>query len=233
MRTFPAQIAYLAHCYRKRLLTRLVSSGLVLFAIYSRLDLLGDSTVPPVWNNSPTRSAVLQIEQPRTEGLVASDLGSIQQNETPAGPALRIVQYEALIWVARPPKKIVRKSKAVKLDPNAYGPADFTSSIKWADFLSQLAGIVDSLQHLLTLSTLEWRWQKPANSIWVPLRDENGYASLLRKLREVKASRYLIFRMDAPAIPIPAAQSIPAQVSPIFYDVLIFYIGFCCYSHGP
>ena len=34
MRTFLAQIAYLAHCYWKQLLTCLVSSGLVLFAIY-------------------------------------------------------------------------------------------------------------------------------------------------------------------------------------------------------
>ena len=160
---------------------------------------------------------MLQIEQPRTEAPVTSNLGSIQQNEVPTGPALWIIQYEALIWVAHQPKKTGQKSKAVKLDPITYGPVDFTSSIKWADFLSQLAGIVDLSPHLLTLSTLEWQWQKHANSIWVPLRDENGYASLLQKLHEVKASHYLIFRMDAPAIPIPAAQSILAQVSPIFY----------------
>jgi hypothetical protein len=110
-----------------------------------------------------------QIEHPRTKAPVTSDLGSIQQNEVPTGPALCIIQYEALIWVACPPKKTGQMLKAVKLDPITYGPADFTSSIKWAVFLFQLAGIVDSSQHLLTLSILEWQWQKPANSIWVPL----------------------------------------------------------------
>jgi hypothetical protein len=90
---------------------------------------------------------MLQIEQPRTKALIMSDLGSIQQNEVPTGLALWIIQYEALIWVARLSKKTGQKSKAVKLDPITYGPADFTLSIKWADFLSQLAGIVDLSQH--------------------------------------------------------------------------------------
>jgi hypothetical protein len=72
---------------------------------------------------------------------------------------LYIVQYEALIWVVPSQKKTSgwKSWKAAKLDLIVYGPADFTSSSLWAEFLTQIAGIVDFLQHLLTISSFEWR----------------------------------------------------------------------------
>jgi hypothetical protein len=152
--------------------------------------------------------------------LVTSNSGSVNRVDAPI-PALRVVQYEALIWVTPPPKKTSSRKKMVaKLDPITYGPADFTSECVWPEFLTQMAHIVDSSSHLLTVSSFEWRWQKPANSLWVPLRDESGYTSFLRKLHAVKSSPYIIFRMDAPAVPVPLPllpPNVPAQV-----DILAF-----------
>ncbi|KIM82489.1 hypothetical protein PILCRDRAFT_88552 [Piloderma croceum F 1598] len=122
------------------------------------------------------QGATEPIQQRGPEAFAASNSGSVPCNEA-HNSALRIVQYEALIWVVPSPKKTSgwKNQKAAKLDPIAYGPAEF---------LTQIAGIVDSSQHLLTVSCFKWRWQKPANSIWVLLRDENGYLSFLRKIRE-------------------------------------------------
>ncbi|KIM70984.1 hypothetical protein PILCRDRAFT_94066, partial [Piloderma croceum F 1598] len=163
---------------------------------------------PSTQNDTRAQDTTEPIQQRGPEALAASNSGSVPCDEA-RNSALRIVQYEALIWVVPSPKKTLgrKNRKAAKLDPIVYGPADFTSSSLWAKFLTQIAGIVDSSQHLLTVSSFEWRWQKPANSIWVPLRDENGYLSFLRKICEVKTSPYVIFRMNAPAIPLPLPSS--------------------------
>ena len=75
----------------------------------------------------------------------------------------------------------------------------------WTQFLAQLAGIVDSLPTLLALPSLEWRWQKPANSLWVPLWDESGYSSFIWKLPDARGTPSAIFQMDAPVTPLPTA----------------------------
>ena len=102
-------------------------------------------------------------------------------------------------------KSSTRKKKVLKTDPITYGPADFVSDWTWTQFLAQLAGIVDSLPTLLALPSLEWRWQKPANSLWVPLQDESGYSSFIRKLRDARGTPSAIFQMDAPVAPPPTA----------------------------
>jgi hypothetical protein len=157
------------------------------------------------------------IEQPGTDASVASNSASVPRNEVPSVPALRVVSYEALIWVMPPPKKSsTRRKKVMKTDPVTYGPADFASDSIWDQFLTQLASTVDSLASLLALPSLEWRWQKPANSLWVPLRGESGYASFLRKLRDARGSPCVIFRMDAPSTPLPTLPATTAQTVSYF-----------------
>jgi hypothetical protein len=132
------------------------------------------------------------------------------------------VSYKVLIWVVLPPKKSSsHRKKLTKTDPLTYGPADFVSDCVWVEFLTQLAGAVDSLPSLLALPSLEWRWQKPANSLWVPLRDESGYASFLRKLRDARGSPCVIFCMDAPSTPPPTLPATTAQT--VSYFVILSF----------
>jgi hypothetical protein len=114
-----------------------------------------------------------------------------------------------------PPKKLTSRGKpgkkVAKVEPIVYGPADFHSGQSWVAVQTQLAELVDSSAVLLAAQTMEWRWQKLANSVWAPLRNASGYASLLKKLQEAKGARYIIIKMDAPRIPLPTA-SAPAPV---------------------
>jgi hypothetical protein len=139
-------------------------------------------------------------------------------NEAPSAPVLHVVAYEALIWVIPLSKKLSahKQKKVAKIEPVKYGPADFVSDRTWAQFQTLLAGLVDTLPTSLTLPSLEWRWQKLANSLWVPLRDEGGYLSLLQKLHEMKGSPYVIFQMDAPVAPVPTTPAAPPQVASVF-----------------
>jgi hypothetical protein len=176
--------------------------------------------VPLLQNDArivPISNVTELIGQPGTEVLAVSNPVPAVRDEAHNAPAPRVVTCESLIWVIPPPKKSSsRKKKVTKTDPVTYGPADFVSDSTWAQFLAQLAGIVDSLPSLLALPSLEWRWQKPANSLWVPLQDENRYSSFIRKLHDARCAPSVIFRMDAPAAPQPTA---PTPATPVVSEI--------------
>lgn len=64
-----------------------------------------------------------------------------------------------------------------------------------------MADILGTLPLLLALDSIEWRWLKPANSPWLPLRSASGYSSLIKQLAlsTGKApNAYIIVQMDEP-----------------------------------
>ncbi|KAK7041330.1 hypothetical protein R3P38DRAFT_3453747 [Favolaschia claudopus] len=50
------------------------------------------------------------------------------------------------------------------------------------DFLDAVAERLSTTAVYLVLSSMEWRYLKPANSSWLPLRDVPGYKSLINKI---------------------------------------------------
>ncbi len=52
----------------------------------------------------------------------------------------------------------------------------------------------------LLVATFEWHWLRLASSPWLPVRDKNGFASMVKKVKvkcEAKAETYVMFHMDA------------------------------------
>ena len=49
----------------------------------------------------------------------------------------------------------------------------------------------------LVVSSLEWHWVKPSSGPWIPVQDELGYASMVKKLK-VKSKPYIMIRMWLP-----------------------------------
>ena len=162
----------------------------------------------------PTSRISELIDQSRTEVPATPNSASVVCDQACNILVLRVITYETLISVVLPSKKSsTHKKKVLKTDPITYGPADFMSDRIWTQFLVQLASIVDSLPTLLTLLSLEWRWQKPANSLWVPLQDESGYSSFIWKLRDARGTPSAIFQMDAPVTPPPTVHVISGILS--------------------
>ena len=94
---------------------------------------------------------------------------SVPCGDTSNIPAPYHIEYKVLIWVMPLLRKLTIHGKPVKVELIVYGPAGFHSGQSWVAIQTQLAELVDSSAILLVVKTIEWQWQKPANSLWAPL----------------------------------------------------------------
>lgn len=141
------------------------------------------------------------IEATRGANVVLDTPGPVLPAVTvDAPPATPIKAFDVLVWVSRPPKKVSgagRKAKQQKQDPLAFGPMTLDTLLSWADFLPCLAAEVQTAADTLMLSSLEWRYQKPANSLWIPLRAEASYVAMVKQMATARSPN-IIIRMDPP-----------------------------------
>src|SRR5260370_7366620 len=94
-----------------------------------------------------------------------------------------------------------RKTKTKKTEPEKRGPFNIPLNIKWNTFLRMMAEEIGVECSDLPVATFEWHWLRPASSPWLPVRDENGFTSMVKKVNakfEVKPEPYLIFHMNTP-----------------------------------
>ena len=140
----------------------------------------------------------------------ACDLPPAHQNNSNgssgAVPALRSQDlestFELLLTLVYPLKtrshSHLKKTKNMKPESDNKGPYDVPINIEWDAFLGVVARKSSwSYPSTLVVTSFEWHWLKPASSPWLPIQDENGFASMLKKVK-TKSDPYIIVRMQAP-----------------------------------
>jgi hypothetical protein len=108
--------------------------------------------------------------------------------------------FELLLTLVHPSKRVRtsnRKTKNTKPESENKGPYDIPVQTEWDDFLEIIAEKLAIRRSNLVVSSLEWHWLKPASSPWLPIQDEAGFTSMLKKVRS-KSNPYIIVRMQAP-----------------------------------
>jgi hypothetical protein len=87
-----------------------------------------------------------------------------------------------------------RKQKLVKQPSLRFGPFEFREDMAWETFLDHIAEACEATRDGLVISSLCWRWMKPANSSPVPLCNNAGFASLKKKLTGTQPMIILIMK---------------------------------------
>ncbi|KAJ6523460.1 hypothetical protein DFH09DRAFT_1420868 [Mycena vulgaris] len=131
----------------------------------------------------------------------------------------RPIPFEILIHTYPLPKKPSARSnrkKAPKAEPTAIGPVDGHVDMNYTQLLEALADAMETEPVFLPSASMEWRWLKPANSAFLPLRSQAGLTSLLKQIctppsRNV-SSKYIIIKMNEP-VKRPATQHMPWSAS--------------------
>ena len=138
----------------------------------------------------------------------ACDLPPAHQNNSNgssgAVPALRSQDlestFELLLTLVYPSKRVCtssKKTKNTKPESDNKGPYDVPINIEWDAFLGVVAEKLMVVPSTLVVTSFEWHWLKPASSPWLPIQDENGFASMLKKVK-TKSDPYIIVCMQAP-----------------------------------
>ncbi|KAJ7643388.1 hypothetical protein DFH06DRAFT_1426368 [Mycena polygramma] len=116
------------------------------------------------------------------------------------------VEFEIVIWTYPAAKKSVSVSrkppkKVAKPEPTTHGPISANTDMTWGDLVDTFGELLETSGEFLVISSVQWRWLKPANSSWLPLRDARGHASLIKQVLsppKAVSSTYIIVRMDEP-----------------------------------
>lgn len=130
--------------------------------------------------------------------------------------AKKAVTYDALIWVTPPPaassKRARKKIGTKKSSENhsTYGPATLSTTLSYKTFLSTLATRVQTDPDRMALDSIMYRFEVPANSPWKPVRDDEGYDSLINQVRIKSKNFNIIVRMDSPAT-LARASTVPVD----------------------
>ena len=142
------------------------------------------------------------VDAPPAYQAAVANLPTIQ-NAVPAHPGAADTPeavFELLITVTLPPKRVRvnnKKTKTAKPEVINIGPINVNETIEWDPFLEVIANHLKTKPENLRVSTFEWKWLKPASSPWLPLQNNGGLASLLKKVK-TKADAYIILRTHAP-----------------------------------
>jgi hypothetical protein len=63
------------------------------------------------------------------------------------------------------------------------GPFLIFVNVGWMELLGIIADGLAIQRADLVVTSFEWHWVKPASSPWLPVQDENGFMSMLKKIR--------------------------------------------------
>jgi hypothetical protein len=108
--------------------------------------------------------------------------------------------FELILTVTIPPKRVRtpnRKTKTSKATSESKGPFDVPVTLGWTGFLGTVAEKLAVQVSDLVITSFEWHWLKPTSGPWLPVQDESGFISMLKKVR-VKPEAYIIVRMHPP-----------------------------------
>jgi hypothetical protein len=108
--------------------------------------------------------------------------------------------FELLLTLIHPSKRIRtpnRKTKNTKPESENKGLYEIMIETGWNTFLGIITGKLSIERSDLVVSSFEWHWLKPSSGPWLPVQDETGFASMLKKIKS-KFEPYVIVCMQAP-----------------------------------
>ncbi len=108
--------------------------------------------------------------------------------------------FKLLLTLIHPSKRVRtsnRKTKNMKPESENKGPYDVPVNIGWDAFLDVVAEKLMVVPSSLVVIGFEWHWLKPASGPWLPVQNENGFASMLKKVKS-KSKPYVIVHMQVP-----------------------------------
>jgi hypothetical protein len=136
-----------------------------------------------------------------SEGPAIGSPPAQQGDSSAAAPAVALDStFELLFSLIHPSKRIrtqTRKTKNTKPVSEDKGPFNVAVDIEWVPFLGIIAEKLSVQPSNLTITSFVWHWLKPASGPWLPMQDENGLASMLKKIKS-KKEPYIIMHMQAP-----------------------------------
>jgi hypothetical protein len=112
--------------------------------------------------------------------------------------------FELLITLIHPSKRVRtpnRKTKNSKPVSEDKGPFNIPIEAGWIKFLDIVAEKLTVQPSDLIVTSLMWHWLKPASGPWLPVQDQNGFASMIKKIKtkSEKSEPFVIVRMQAPS----------------------------------
>jgi hypothetical protein len=113
------------------------------------------------------------------------------------------ITFELLITVIHPSKRVRtpnRKTKNSKPVSEDKGPFNIPIKVGWTAFLDVIAEKLAIHPSSLIIASLMWHWLKPASGPWLPVQDQNGFTSMIKKIKakSEKSEPFVIVRMQAP-----------------------------------
>jgi hypothetical protein len=134
--------------------------------------------------------------------VVHTALPQIQPQNAPPPPyaTTTFVDFELMLSVLQPPKRVrtaTKKTKTEKQDALSIGPVNCNTAMGWDMFLATVSRMLDVQPGNLAINSFEWHFIKPASAPWLPVQNETGLVSLLRKIGS-KSDQYVILRMQPP-----------------------------------
>lgn len=121
--------------------------------------------------------------------------------ETPETPEPTFELLLTLVHPSKRPRTSNRRPRNLKPESESIGPFDVAVNIGWDAFLGMVAEKTCIQRSGLPVTTFEWHWLKPSSGPWLPVRDKNGLASMLKKIKSKsnsKSETYVIVRMEVP-----------------------------------
>ncbi|KAJ7815023.1 hypothetical protein B0H14DRAFT_2603740 [Mycena olivaceomarginata] len=136
---------------------------------------------------------------------LASDISSISTSTWlsvfPAGPKPKGLHTKPALASTRPssPDVDIPDAKEFKIMVWTYGAPKKLYDLDY--MVDTIANLLGTSPEFLVISSMEWCWLKPQNSLWLPLRNESGFASLIRQLLsppKAVSGAYIIIKIDEP-----------------------------------
>jgi hypothetical protein len=98
--------------------------------------------------------------------------------------------------VCTPPAPVSGRGKATKPQEEALmGPFPFTSNTKWMELISNVAKVLRCHPDQTATSTMFWKFLKPKNSPYLPVKDEEGFAGLHKQLLKKNSDKEFIIKI--------------------------------------
>ena len=111
--------------------------------------------------------------------------------------------FELLLTICHPPKRVrsaSRKTKNAKAVSENRGPFEVSVQLGWTTFLHIVAEKLTVQPSDLVVASFEWHWVKPVSGLWLPVQDETGFMSMLKKIKSKAecGEPYVVIRMQVP-----------------------------------
>lgn len=106
--------------------------------------------------------------------------------------------FEVIVQIA--PQKTSQKK--ARPDFVQVGPLNVKFSSTWQIFVAFLASTLKVPPSNLKINSFQWKPIKPKNASFIPVTNEDGFNSLLKKLQAPKATQTIFLSMDQFTLPV-------------------------------